>query len=690
MKNIGHLLLALLALLVWVSNTNAQNVDFTGKNFPNQKEELKKANEAIKTGDELFDKGPYFYNQALPYYLKANMFNPNNALLNFKIGNCYMRSAQKAKSIEHLEKAQKLNPELGVGVFFSLASAYHVNQNWDKAIELYRAYKSKVPTKFADEQALCDKRIKECEYGKNYMANPTRVLIENVGDKLNTFYPDYSPVISADESIMFFTSRRDNTTGGGRWDVDQLFYEDVYKATRDDKKMWGATTNIGPPVNTQINDATVNLSPDGQRLITYKDQEKTGGDLYESVLTGNNWSEPKAFGPQVNTSAYETHASYSYDGRMLYFVSDKKDGSYGGKDVYYCYIDDKGLLGEPINMGPDINTQFDEDGIYAHPDGKTLYFSSQGHTSMGGYDIFRSKFIDGKWQKPENLGYPINSADDDVFFVVAADGKHAYFSSFKNDGYGEKDIYRLTFLGDEKPFILATEDNLLTSLNTTLSTNLVAEKVAEPTDNNLVLLKGIVYDKITKKPLEGTIEIVDIEQNTVVSTFKSNSATGRYLVSLPAGRNYSVTISAPDYLFASENFDIPKASGYLEVEKNFPLDKIDIGRRIVLKNVFFNFDKFTLREESTSELNRLVALMNAYPRLKIEVSGHTDNVGSETYNRTLSDNRSRVVVEFLVKNGIDKSRLVSKGYWFSQPIASNDIDEGRQLNRRTEVKILAK
>lgn len=693
MKKFGHLILVLLVVFITGGSLNAQqDVEFKKDNFKGREKEMREAVNNIKAGDDLYLQGQYFYNQALQYYLKAYAVNPNNAALNFKIGYCYIYSPQKKKALEHFEKAQKLNnPAYKDVILYALAWAYQVTLEWDKSIDLYKKYRETVKSTDVDELKLVDKRIAECQYGKALVAKPVRVLIENVGVGVNTIYPEYSPVVSADESLMFFTSRRTGTTGKeGKniSEVDELYYEDIYRAYEDSlMKKWGNVNNLSE-VNTGTNDATVNLSPDGQRLLIYKDNSG-GGDIYESVLVGNTWTKPYPLGRTVNTGFYETHASYSFDGRILYFVSDRPDPSYGGKDIFYCYIDDKGNLGEPINMGPEINTEYDEEGVFAHPDGKTLYFASKGHNSMGGYDLFKSEFVEGKWTKPVNLGYPINSADDDVFFVVSANNRHAYFSSFKTDGYGEKDIYRLTFLGDEKQFLLATEDNLLTSLDVSFSGKLIEQELDVPT-GDLTILKGTIYDKITKKPLAGTIEIVDLDLGSVVSTFPSNSATGKYLVSLPAGKNYSVTASADNYLFKSENFNIPAGNGYQEVERDFPLDRIDVGRKIVLKNIFFDFNKFTLRPESTSELERLVALLKKYPKLKIEISGHTDNVGSETYNKTLSENRAKVVVDYLIANGIDKSRLVFVGYGFSQPIASNESDEGRQLNRRTEFKVLAK
>ena len=248
-----------------------------------------------------------------------------------------------------------------------------------------------------------------------------------------------------------------------------------------------------------------------------------------------------------------------------------------------------------------------------------------------------------------------------MFFVISASGKHAYYASAKAGGKGEKDIYRITF-----------PDEMIT---------------AKP---QLTLLKGVITNEHTGKPLEAEIEIVDNNKNEVVSTFKSNSATGKYLVSLPSGINYGIAVKAEGYLFHSENFDIPKTSGYQEVEKNVALRKIAVGGKIVLRNIFFDYDKATLRPESKSELERLLELMNQTPTLKIEISGHTDNVGSAAYNKALSEKRAKAVVDYLVEHHIERSRLAYAGYGFGQPIAANDTEEGRQLNRRTEFKVLSK
>ncbi len=309
---------------------------------------------------------------------------------------------------------------------------------------------------------------------------------------------------------------------------------------------------------------------------------------------------------------------------------------------------------------------------------------------MGGYDVFKSTYENGKWSTPENLGYPVNGPDDDVYFVMSGSGRRGYYASAKEGGYGEKDLYMITFLGPEKPFEMSNEDNLLAGIAEPVKSVHAAEAV-EIASNPLTILKGTITDAKTQKPLEATIELIDNTKNQVIATFKSNSATGKYTVMLPSGKNYGIVVKANDYLFHSENFDIPQATGYQEIIKDIALQSISVGSKIVLKNIFFDFDKSTLRPESTNELERLAKLLNDIPSLKIEISSHTDSKGSDEYNQRLSQSRSETVVNYLInEKKIAKDRLVAKGYGETKPIATNDTDEGRQQNRRSEFEILSK
>jgi outer membrane protein OmpA-like peptidoglycan-associated protein/tetratricopeptide (TPR) repeat protein len=679
----------LLALII-AANIFAQNIEFTKDNFKDNKDGLKEAKNNIEKGDELFALATVFYKQALdPYYLSAQNFNPNNALLNYKIGKCYLYSNYKLKSIPFLEKALQLNPAVDPQIHYLLGKAYHLNMEWDKAIKSFQTFQQ---TLKGEELALMmgevNVHISQCLTGKEMVKNPVRVFIDNIGAEINSQFPDYSPVISADESVMLFTSRRTNSTGGKIDPQINENFEDIYISTRKDGK-WSPATNMGSPINTDNHDANSGLSADGQKFLIYIGNNN--GDLYESELKGDKWSKPDHMNKNINTSYHESSACYSPDGKSVYFVTDKPDGGLGDRDIYISNKDEKGKWGKAINLGPTINTQYGEEGVFIHPDGKTLYFSSQGHKSMGGYDIFKSVLnTETKvWSEPENIGYPVNTPDDDVFFVTSASGKHGYYASFNATGYGEKDIYMVTFLGLEKPMIQNNEDNLLASQAAPVKETVIAPVLAIK-EAQLTILKGVITDYLTKQPLEATIEIVDNLKNEVIASFTSNSSTGKYLVSLPAGRNYGIAVKKENYLFHSENFDIPNTAAYQEVVKDVALKNIAVGSKIILKNIFFDFDKATLRPESTNELERLTKLLNDVPTLKIEISGHTDSKGADEYNKSLSNNRAKAVLDYLVKAGISAGRLTSVGFGEEQPIATNDTDEGRQLNRRTEFKILSK
>ncbi|MFL5762414.1 MAG: OmpA family protein [Bacteroidia bacterium] len=674
---------------VITANLFAQNVEFTKDNFKEDKDGLKEAKKNLEKGDELFALAESHYREAIEPYLAANKFNPNNALLNYKIGKCYLYSSYKLKSIPFLEKAIQLNPAVDPQIHFLMGRAYHLDMQWDKAIKEYQTFQQTLKgEELAELGADINNRVAQCLTGKEMVKNPVRVFIDNIGPDVNTQYPEYGAVISADESVMYFTSRRPNTTGGKiAEDINEPF-EDIYMSLRKDGH-WGPAVNIGPPINTDNHDANSGLSADGQKFLIYIGDH--GGDLYESELKGDKWSKPDHMNKNINTDGHETSAYYSPDGKSVYFVSDKPEGSLGDLDIYMSTKDEKGKWGKAVNLGPTINTQYAEEGVFMHPDGKTLYFSSKGHKSMGGYDIFKSVYdvTTKTWSEPENLGYPVNTPDDDVFFVTNASGKHGYYACFNPNGYGEKDIYMVTFLGQEKPMIQNNEDNLLASQAAPVKETVIAPTLAIK-EAQLTILKGVITDELTKQPLEATVEIVDNLKNEVIASFTSNSSTGKYLVSLPAGRNYGIAVKKDNYLFHSENFDIPNTAAYQEVVKDVALKNIAVGSKIVLKNIFFDFDKATLRPESNNELERLTKLLNDVPSLKIEISGHTDSKGADDYNKTLSNNRAKAVLDYLVKAGISAGRLTSVGYGEEQPIATNDTDEGRQLNRRTEFKILAK
>lgn len=664
-----------------------QNVPFDKNLFKDKKEEFKIAKEALENGDKKYEH--HLYDEALKFYDVANKFNPNNAELNFKIGRSYIAcySRDREDCLAFYEKAFKLDPNVDKNIHLFLGEAYHLNAKWDQAIEEFQKEKATVTkAAYAHEMPFIDKQIEECKNGKELQKTPMRVFVDNLGQGVNSGFPEYCPVITTDESIIYFTSRRDDTFGQQKDPSDGEFMEDIYISSRENGK-WVKSRNLGIPVNSESHDATVGLSPDGKTMYIYKDSNL--GDLYECDYINGAWSKPEPMNKNINTEFRETSASLSFDGKTLYFVSNRTDLTLGGLDIFMSKQDEKGRWMKPTNLGPAINTPYDEESVFAHPDGKTLYFSSKGHKTMGGYDVFKSVFQNGKWSEPQNLGYPVNSPSDEISFVINANGKRAYYSAGHGEGYGLRDIYVITMLGPEKPMILNTEDILISNVTEPVS-DVVIEPKMEVSTNQLTLFKGRILDSLTKKPLEANIVMIDNEQNQEIGTFKSDKASGKFLVTLPSGKNYNITVKSEGYLFQSVNFDIPPGGDYQVIEKDVLLNKVSVGMVIVLNNIFFDNDKFTLRKESEAELANLFKLLTDNPTLRIEISGHTDNRGSESHNQKLSEDRAHAVVNYLVGKGIPIMRLTFKGYGLSKPVATNLTDEGRQLNRRTEFKVLSK
>ncbi len=703
------------SLLLFVSSVVfSQDVPFDKSLFKDQKEAFKIAKDKLEEGYELYELYPETFmdvnnedfrprrsnhKEALPLLFEANKFNPNNAQLNYRIGRCYLASPVfKEECIPHFLKALELNPQVARDIHYYLGQGYHLTMEFDKAISEFKKHQAILTGKDPIEVEETELRIKECEVAKKLVAKPERVFIDNFGRVVNSKYPEYGAIISADESVMMFTSRRNTTTGGGIAGGLNEYFEDIYITNKVNGE-WTAPENMGENVNSEEHDATVAVSPDAQSMIIYKD-DKGDGNLYECKLMGSTWSKPKKMNKNINTKYHESSASYSNDGKTLYFVSDKP-GGFGLHDIYVTHWDEAIQdWGAAKNVGPSINSRWNEESVVIHPDGTTLYFSSQAHETMGGYDIFKStKQKDGSWGKPENIGYPINTVDDDVFFVINASGRRGYYSSFKSDGHGEKDIYQITFLGPEKPVQLAGEDNLLANIAAPVREKLI-EKQMDAATKRITILKGLVRDAKTLKPLYSSIELIDVEDNVTLAKFESNESTGKYLVSLPSGKNYGLIVRADGYLFHSENFNIPETAAYQEVEKNIDLKKVEIGSTIVLKNIFYDYNKATLRDASKNELDRLAKLLTENPTIKIELSAHTDSRGGDKYNQDLSQRRAQSCVDYLIKNGISSDRLVSKGYGEEQLIISDaeiaklkfedEKEDAHQQNRRTEFKITGK
>ncbi len=657
-----NLFVIILCFLSSFSFSQNEKIDVDLIEFKVKNEGYSEAKLNIKRGDALYRKNKRgSYLKAIPFYLKACEYNPNNPELNYKTGVAYLESVQKKKALYYLKKAYFEDPYVSALIHWQLGRAYQYNADFENASDEYFRFLD-ILEKYNLPAEKVEKRIEECKNGEIFAAKPIDAMIIRL-DVLNSEYPDYAPLISADKSMMIFTSRRKGSTGGLISEEDGMLFEDIYISYNKNGN-WTKPKNIGAPLNTDSHDATVGLSPDGQKLFLYRNS-----DIYVSELKGNRWTKPVPLSPSINTDETENSACISFDGKELYFIRGKTlDAETSNGDIYVSKKNGE-KWGEAKKLSDVINTKYDEDGVFMHPDGKTLYFSSKGHDSMGGYDIFRTvKQDDGTWSEPQNLGFPVNSPDDDLYFVMAANGNEGYYSSVKKDGKGFMDIYKIDF-----PKEIKFKNDVVTDIQA-----------------ELTVVKGTISDGISGAKLEADIKIYDNEADKSVLKTSSNSVSGKYLVSLPSGKNYGMEVKKNGYLFYSENFDIPKSKKYREIIKNIKLYPLKKDGKVILRNIFFDFDKAILRPESFSELNRLKVLLDNNPNMEIEISGHTDNRGTHSYNINLSKNRAQAVVDYLISKGIDPGRLTSRGASWDEPIDTNDTEAGRQNNRRVEFKLIRK
>jgi outer membrane protein OmpA-like peptidoglycan-associated protein len=639
----------------------------------------------IKEGQDNYLKGDK--RNALIFYLKALDKNPENPESNFMTGKLYLETVYKHRSLKYLEKAFQLKPAVDPEIHRYLAESYHVNMMWDKAIENYEMCK-KTLGKDHTYQKFIDREIFECNVGKELVAKPIDAKIENLGPTINSAYPDFAPVISADESVMIFTSRKEGSTGG-EIDENGEYNEDIYITEKEDGK-WATPKNIGTNINTSGHDASIGLSADGKQLFTY---DGTGqGDIkFCKLKKDSSWSKPFLMPGGINTKHSETSICITPDGGTVFFTSDR-EGGHGGFDIYMSHLEKKGDWGKAINLGTTINTSDDDEGPFMDLDGKTLYFSSRAHKGMGGYDIFKSVFdsTTSQWSEPENMGYPLNTADDDIYFVLSGDGRHGYYASIREDGLGEKDIYMIT-MPERKDYhkLVKKMEVLLKKEIAVKDTTPVT--VIEPVKLYPVMLKGTVIDQTTGNPLSAKVHIM--EGNKTIKEI-TTGPDGKYSFETSGDkeRKLNVTAQKEIYGFTSKSIIVPpNGPEKIELVNDLELKKLEVGTKFILRNIYFDFDKATLKPESFIELNKLLKLLQDNPALKVEIGGHTDAKGSNEYNKILSQRRAQSVVNWLTAKGVDKSRLSAHGYGEEKPLASNDDEEeGRELNRRTEFEVTGK
>ena len=558
-------------------------------------------------------------------------------------------------AINSFKRAVAIDPDFFPNALYNLAHIEHLSGMYDDAQDHYQT--------FLDQGMGSEKRIglavtgiKNCEFARKALLNPVLFNPVNLGENVNSEYNEYWPSLTADEKILVFTVLVTDEKNPGMMGISKQ--EDFYVSKYKDGS-WTKREDLGSPLNTSQNEGAQSLSVDGKYMFFTACNRNEGYgscDIYFSAKIINQWSVAMNIGSPVNSKYWEAQPCLSADGNTLYFISNRPGGK-GKMDIWKSSWNDKGYWNKPVNLGDTINTSGDEMSPYIHPDNQTLYFSSDGFPGMGGFDLFRvQKQDDGTWNNPENLGYPINTHGDEIGFIVNAKGDMAYFSSDRLSESG-KDIYEFELYKEARP---------------------------QPVS----YMTGKVFNKETGKPLTVKFELIDIKSGDVVMKAFSGK-DGSFLVCIPTNKDYALNVSKKGFLFFSEHFSL---SGIHEAvnpyHRDVPMSPIIAGQKTVLRNVFFEYNSFLLRDESRIELNKLVEFLNLNSEVIMEISGHTDNIGEKEYNITLSQKRAKAVCEYLIDNQIDKNRLLYKGYGMTQPIDDNSTLEGRVRNRRTEMKVI--
>jgi outer membrane protein OmpA-like peptidoglycan-associated protein/tetratricopeptide (TPR) repeat protein len=657
-----------------------------------QKDGFKEAWKSIKEGDKYFEQGKGTYNLARDHYLFANQYNNNNAELNYKIGDCYLFGDDKFQAIDYFLNAYQINPEVSPDIKFKVGRAYHMAEEFDKAMQFYRDYKKGLPLKedLLELNNEIDYLIVQCDHGLELVKNPLRVIVQNLGESVNSQHDDYNGRFAFNDTALFFTSRRPIDKKSKRSELDNKYFENVFISSHRDGNFQPAYL-AGKPFLTGGNSSIVGISPDGNSVFIYIGEE--GGDIQQVMFNPKKgkWRKPESISKHIDTDAAETTAALAPGGKELYFVSANPEMTNGGKDIYITRKNAKGKWGEPRNLGSLINSQYDEEGVFLTSDGRTMYFASKGHNSMGGFDIFMSVLEEDEvWGKPVNIGYPINTPEDEIFYVTDSSTTYGYFSATREGGFGGKDIYKVIYLGKEKELSLLTSDQLIAGTESTEKNPFLTLPTLLERDTTL-LLSGQVRDSTggADTTVMAVLSFMDPASGELV-TKTMTGADGYYKARLTEPKVYGVEINATGYLYYLDIIDLSAYDRDDPVEKDFYLQRIEVGTKVVLDNIYFETGKAILTIDSYEALDQVFRFLENNGSVRLEISGHTDNTGSRDLNMNLSEARAKAVVDFIAERGISRARLEYKGYADAQPVSSNDSPEGREMNRRVEFKILSK
>ena len=612
-----------------------------------------------KKAIRFYEEGLASYNQQ--YYVMAEQYLMEAIKTDDQFQNAYLVLAEVYweqgkydSAVEYYDKGLQIDSSFYPRGYYNKARLEVKLARYEDAFESYRTYLKLKPDE-PKYSALARKGIRQAKFAIHAMQNPVPFEPVNLGPNVNTRQDEYWPSLSADGQTLVITRKVEtfDIVMGNRMQED-FFYSHYENGE------WTPMKSVGSPLNTPDNEGAQSISANG-KLMVYTVCNRKGVigrcDIYYTEKEGDEWTNIKNMGAPVNTIHKETQPSLSADGRTLYFASDRPGGK-GELDIWVSQRNDDGTWQDPVNLGDSINTPGDEMSPFIHQDNNTLYFSSDSHIGMGGFDLYMTRRDStGHFTHIQNLGYPINTSGDEVGLIVNARGDMAYYASDMEKENG-KDIYRFELYKEARP-------------------------------SEVSYMKGQVFDVKSRKRLKADFELYNLNNGNLVSRSESDDRTGEFLICIPTNCDYMLNVTRPGYLFYSDNFTL---KGVYHLDKPFlkdvPLKPIESGESIVLKNIFYETDSYALKPESKYELNKIVTFMKSNPSVHIEISGHTDTVGTADYNQVLSENRAKSVVNYLIENGIESERLSYKGFGFSKPIDSNDTEAGRAANRRTELKIV--
>ncbi len=568
------------------------------------------------------------------------------------LGGVYKDLKNYKSSIAMYEKAFALDSNYTSEYYLPYSINFAGLGEFQKALDAINFLLLKKPPKNPNTLKAAEYRKRSYEFAIAYqLNNPQGNYVfapQNAGPEVNSEESEYFPSLTIDGKELVFTRRVNN------------FNEDFYYSGQQDNK-WNKARAMQGNVNTEQNEGAQNISLDGQWLVFTGCNRRDGFgscDLYISYREENGWSEAINLGGWINSDQWESQPCLSPDKRDLYFAS-RRHGGYGGSDIYVSHLQSNGKWGEPVNLGPEINTAGDEQCPFIHADNQTLYFTSNHHQGYGDDDLFYSRKATGEsWTKPVNLGYPINTINKEGTLFITAEGSTAYYASDRFDTKGGLDIYSFELREDIRPA-------------------------------KTLWVKGKVFDKKTTKGLPSSVELTNMQTRELISRVQTDE-TGNYMITLPTGKDYAFNVNRKGYLFYSDNFMLSKLSPDSTYQKDIPLQPIEVNASLVLNNIFFDVNKADLRPESTIELDKVVQLLTENPGVKVQITGHTDNAGKPADNITLSNNRAKTVVAYLLNHRIARERLTFRGAGQAEPVADNKTEEGRARNRRTELKIIAK